>query len=74
MLNLLAALGFPWATAVAASVVVLGVGVRRRYFSPISDVPGPFWGSVSLLWQLHKIFTKHTERATIDAHKRWGTS
>jgi hypothetical protein len=74
MVDLLAALSLPRAVAIAASVVVLGVVVRRRYFSPISDLPGPFWGSVSLLWQLHKIFTKHTERATIDAHKRWGTS
>jgi hypothetical protein len=74
MLNLLAALGLPRAAAVAASVVVLGVAVRRRYFFPISDVPGPFWGSISLLWQLHKIFAKHTERATIDAYKRWGIS
>lgn len=74
MLNLLAALALPRAAAIVAVVVVLGVAVRRRYFSPISDVPGPFLGSVSLLWQLHKIFTKHTERATIDAHKRWGTS
>jgi hypothetical protein len=73
MLNLLAAPpGLPQAAAVAASVAVLGVVVRRRFFSPISDVPEPFWGSFSLLWQLHKIFTKHTERATIDAHKKWG--
>jgi hypothetical protein len=73
MLNLLAAPpSFPQAAAVAASVAVLGIVVRRRFFSPISDVPGPFWGSFSLLWQLHKIFTKHTERATIDAHKKWG--
>jgi hypothetical protein len=72
MLNLLAARSLPQAAAVAALVAVLGVVVRRRYFSPISDVPGPFWGSFSMLWQLHKIFTKHTERATIDAHKKWG--
>lgn len=74
MVNLLAALSLPRALAIAASVVALWTAVRRRYFSPISDVPGPFWGSVSLFWQLHKIFTKHTERATIDAHKRWGMS
>jgi hypothetical protein len=60
------------ATAVSAPIAVLGIIIRRRYFSPISDLPGPFWGSFSLLWQLHKIFTKHTERDTIDAHKRWG--
>ena len=74
MLTLTAAPTLPQAAAVSAVVAVLGVAVRRRYFSPISDIPGPFWGSFSLLWQLHKIFTKHTERATICAHKRWGAS
>ena len=75
MLNFLAAPpNLPSAVAVAASLAVLGVVVRRRFFSPISDVPGPLWGSFSLLWQLYKICTKHTERATIDAHKKWGAS
>lgn len=75
MLNLLAAPpSLPKVAAVAASLAALGVVVRRRFFSPIGDVPGPFWASFSLLWQLHKIFTKHTERATIDAHKKWGAS
>jgi hypothetical protein len=42
MLNLLAARSLPQAAAVIALVAVLGVVVRRRYFSPISDVPRPF--------------------------------
>ena len=57
---------------ISAPMALLGVFVRRRYFSPISDIPGPFWASFSLLWQLHKIFTKHIERDTINAHKKWG--
>jgi hypothetical protein len=72
MLNPLPTLDLPRVVAMAASVTVLGVAVRRRYFSPISDVPGPFWGSFSMVWQLRMIFAKHMERATIDAHKKWG--
>jgi hypothetical protein len=72
MVNPLPMVDLPRAVAIAVSVTVLGVAVRRRYFSPISDVPGPFWGSFSMVWQLRMIFGKHMERATINAHKKWG--
>lgn len=74
MQNPLPLLGLPSAAAAVALVLVLGLAVRRRYLSPLSDIPGPFWGSISRVWQLHQIFAQHTERATIDAHKKWGTS
>lgn len=54
------------------AIAVLGVALQRRYLSSISDIPGPFSASFSLFWKLYKIFTKHTERATIDAHKKYG--
>jgi hypothetical protein len=51
---------------------VLGTCFRRRYLSPIADVPGPLVASFSLLWQLWHIIKGHTEEATIAAHKRYG--
>lgn len=70
MLNLLRAPSLLQATAVAALVAVLGIVIRRRYFSPLSDIPRPFQGSFSILQQLYKIFTKYTKRATIDVYKK----
>lgn len=42
MLNLLRAPSLLQTTAVAGLVAVLGIVVRRRYFSPLSDIPRPF--------------------------------
>lgn len=74
MVDLIAGLSIFQAFAITAFVAVFAIAIQRRYLSSISDIPGPFLGSFSLLWQLQKIFTKHTERATIDAHKKWGMS
>lgn len=42
MLNLLRAPSLLQTTAVAALVAVLRIVVRRRYISPLSDIPRPF--------------------------------
>jgi hypothetical protein len=46
--------------------------IRRRYFSSISDIPGPFLGSFSVLWQIVHAIKGHTEEATIAEHKKHG--
>lgn len=51
---------------------LLAIFIRRKYFSPIADIPGPFFASFSRLWQLYHIFDGHTEVATIKAHERYG--
>ncbi|KIW04443.1 uncharacterized protein PV09_04709 [Verruconis gallopava] len=58
--------------ALAGGGLLLGVIIKRRYFSPISDIPGPFVASFSRLWQLYHIFDGHTELATIKAHEKYG--
>lgn len=58
-------------TAVAISSLFL-VFVRRRYGSSISDVPGPFIGSFSVLWLLWNIFRGQLGQATIEAHRKYG--
>lgn len=47
--------------------------IQRRWFSPISDIPGPLFGSFSILWQIWHIFKGHTEAATIELHKKHGS-
>jgi hypothetical protein len=51
-----------------------GTFIKRRYLSSISDIPGPFWGSFSILWQLLQIVKGHTEAAVIKEHKKHGTT
>ncbi|KAH8648146.1 cytochrome P450 [Tricladium varicosporioides] len=46
--------------------------VRRRWFSSISDIPGPFLGSFSVLWQIFHAIKGHTEQATIVEHRKHG--
>jgi hypothetical protein len=55
---------------VVAALLLLTVIVRRRYFSPISDIPGPFVASLSLLWQFYHIVKGHTEEETIQLHRK----
>jgi cytochrome P450 len=62
----------PQLIALCATILLLGAIIKERYFSPISDIPGPFAASFSRLWQLYHIFDGHTEVATLNAHKKYG--
>lgn len=46
--------------------------VHRRWFSSISDIPGPFLGSFSVLWQILHAIKGHTEEETIAEHRKHG--
>ena len=54
---------------VTCTVIVL---VRQRYFSPISDVPGPFLASFGTGWQLWHVFKGRSEEAIYDLHLKYG--
>ena len=51
---------------------VVSIVVRRRYFSAISDVPGPFLASFSTLWEIWEIITGHIEITVIALHEKHG--
>ncbi|KAI3572087.1 cytochrome P450 [Fusarium oxysporum f. sp. albedinis] len=34
------------------ALLVFAIAVHRRYFSNLSDIPGPFWASVTRLWHV----------------------
>jgi hypothetical protein len=50
------------------------VFVRRRWLSSLSDIPGPFLGSFSVLWQIIHAIKGHTEEETISLHRKYGTT
>ena len=52
----------------------LAVAIRRRYFSSISDIPGPFLASFSILWEVWNVIEGHIEEKVIALHEKYGTS
>ncbi|OCK85737.1 cytochrome P450 [Lepidopterella palustris CBS 459.81] len=62
----------PAAFAILVSVFCIAVALRRRYFSSISDIPGPYFASFSILWQLWAIIQGHIELKSIELHENLG--
>lgn len=57
---------------VAAIVALLSIVVYRRYFSPLSDIPGPFWASFSRLWHLRITIQGNQNEQLTEAHEKYG--
>lgn len=59
------------------SLVFIGcacvVAFNRRYKSPISDIPGPFLASISILWEVWNVIEGHIEEKVIALHEKFGT-
>ncbi|KAF2837252.1 cytochrome P450 [Patellaria atrata CBS 101060] len=51
---------------------LLLIFVKRRYFSPISDIPGPFSASFGHWWQWRRTLKGGTEKETIALHQKHG--
>jgi hypothetical protein len=62
------------AGALALVAYLLVVAVRRRYFSSISDIPGPLFASFSVLWEVWSILGGHIEFKSIALHEKFGAS
>jgi len=58
--------------AVVLPISVVVALVRQRYFSPASDIPGPFFASFGTCWQLWHVFKGRIEEATYDLHLKYG--
>ncbi|KAH9903596.1 cytochrome P450 [Xylariomycetidae sp. FL2044] len=66
-----------WPLIIAHVLIVLCtslvlVFVRRRYFAPISHVPGPFLASFSRFWHLRQIWQGHQNLKLIEQHDKYG--
>lgn len=73
MAGLLAPLGLTWTQALGLLVVALcTLCVWRRYFSPISDIPGPFAASFTRLWHVRHILKGDQNLELIRLHDKHG--
>lgn len=58
--------------AIPVVLLVATTAIRRRYFSPISNIPGPFWASFSILWEVLEVIHGHIEETVIALHEKHG--
>lgn len=56
-------------TAVA---LVLTIVLWRRFLSPLKDIPGPFWASITRLWHVKIIIDGNQNVRLRDAHHKYG--
>lgn len=66
-----AGVGYP-AASVLLGLFLLVIVIRRRYLSPIADIPGPFFASFSVLWQLWAIVKGDIQLRSIELHRKHG--
>lgn len=48
------------------------VTIHRRYFSALSDIPGPLWASFSRLWHLSITIQGNQNEQLAAAHEKYG--
>lgn len=64
---------FTWqALATVCLGAVLSTILHRRYFSPISDVPGPFFASLTRLWQTREVLLGRGTLSVTALHPKHG--
>ena len=47
-------------------------GIYNRYFHPLRNFPGPFWGSISDFYKLWILHTKQAHTLGLKYHERYG--
>lgn len=60
------------ATATCILLVVCYHGVYNRYFHPLRAFPGPFWGSVTDLYNTFLFATKESHLRQLELHEKYG--
>ncbi|KAI1268171.1 cytochrome P450 [Xylariaceae sp. FL1019] len=53
-------------------IAFLSLLVYRRYFSPISDIPGPFFASIGRLWHTKQIIGRKQSDVLLQLHDELG--
>lgn len=62
-----------WPTiALAAAAALLTLLTWRRYFSSISDVPGPWAASFTRLWHMQRILKGDQNLELVKLHEKHG--
>lgn len=54
------------------STLIFVIIIRRRYFSPLSHIPGPFLASFSRLWHVRYIIRGDQQVVLAKAHEKYG--
>lgn len=49
-------------------------GIYNRYFHPLRNFPGPFWGGFTDFYKLYIFASKHIPSATMELHQKYGIS
>lgn len=57
---------------VAGLVLLVTIVIYRRYLSPLSTIPGPFWASFSRLWHLRITVQGNQNEQLTEAHEKYG--
>lgn len=67
-------LGILFSTSLVYSSILLliGLAVQRRYFSALAKIPGPFWASITRLWNVWYIVKGDHNLRLIDLHDKHG--
>lgn len=53
-------------------VYIVTILASRRYFSPLSDIPGPFLASVTRLWHIATIVKGKQNIKILELHRKHG--
>lgn len=53
-------------------VGLLSLSIKRSFFSPLSDIPGPFLASLTRLWHLYRIVKGRVSQDTLELHDKYG--
>lgn len=56
----------------SAVALVLTIALWRRFLSPLKDIPGPFWASITRLWHVKIIIDGNQNVRLRDAHEEYG--
>lgn len=64
--------GLPIQAAVLIATIVVLTVIRRRFFSPISSIPGPFLASITRFWHLTQVASGKQNLKLIEQHEKHG--
>lgn len=74
--SLLGSLDVPVSLAgLLASVAIASAAIYiiyQRYFHPLAAYPGPFWASITDLWQVNEFLSLRQPYNLTDLHQRYG--
>lgn len=58
-------------TLLGLLLIIITVAVCRRYFSSLSQVPGPFWASITRLWHAYHISQGDHSTTLLALHEKY---